>query len=103
MEFGDENVHGRGNWSVTKAEASGQWGKQGRLLFRTRPLPDTEEYRTVWGSVGAGQPRGGWDQAVKTGEVVNAQMPEDHVYYSLYDARVQKKSLTGHCQTRFHY
>ena len=27
--------HGRGNWSVTDNEASGSWGKEGRLLFRT--------------------------------------------------------------------
>ena len=48
--------HGRGNWSVTKGEESGAWGNEGRLLFRTwispynsRPLPDTDEYRTKWG------------------------------------------------------
>ena len=27
--------HGRGNWSVTDNEAKGEWGNEGRLLFRT--------------------------------------------------------------------
>jgi len=102
--------HGRGNWSVTEGEASGQWGKEGRLLFRTwispynsRPLPETDEYRNVWGSVDGGKPRGGWDQAVKTGEVPKPKMPDDHVYYSLYSDRVQKHSMNGHCSTVLKY
>lgn len=96
--------HGRGNWSVTKGEESGAWGNEGRLLFRTwispynsRPLPDTDEYRTVWGSVEGGKPRGGWDQAVKTGDSPKPKIPADHVYYSLYSDRVQKHSMEGHC------
>mmetsp|Transcript_22574 Transcript_22574/g.52572 ORF Transcript_22574/g.52572 Transcript_22574/m.52572 type:complete len:555 (-) Transcript_22574:95-1759(-) len=102
--------HGRGNWAVTDGEAGGQWGKEGRLLFRTwispynsRKLPDTEEYRNVWGSVDGGKPRGGWDQAVKTGEVPKPKMPDDHVYYSLYSDRVQKHSMNGHCGTVIEY
>jgi len=102
--------HGRGNWSVTDNEAKGEWGNEGRLLFRTwispynsRPLPDTPEYRNVWGSVEGGKPRGGWDQAVKTGDSPKPNIPADHVYYSLFDDEVQKKSMEGHCSTVLEY
>jgi len=102
--------HGRGNWSVTENEASGKWGKEGRLLFRTwispynsRSLPDTPEYRNVWGNVEGGQPRGGWDQAVKTGDSPKPNIPADHQYYSLYSDRVQKHSMNGHCGTVLEY
>ena len=132
--------HGRGNWSVTDNEAKGEWGNEGRLLFRTwispynsrcaplpspapsgftrgqypplttpcpvpllSPLPDTPEYRNVWGSVEGGKPRGGWDQAVKTGDSPKPNIPADHVYYSLFDDDVQKKSMEGHCSTVLEY
>merc|ERR1719502_164864 len=102
--------HGRGNWSVTNDEQSGSWGNSGRLLFRTwispynsRELPNTEQYRTVWGDVRAGAPRGGWDQAVKTGEVDKAAVPDNHVYYSLFNNSVQKKSMHESCQTALKY
>ena len=91
--------HGRGNWSVTDNESSGDWGNSGRLLFRTwispynsRPLPDTDEYRNVWGSVEGGKARGGWDQAVKTGDSPKPSIPADHKYYSLFDDRVQVRA-----------
>jgi len=96
--------HGRGNWAVTKEEEAGLWGASGRLLYRTwispynsRPLPDTPEYRTIWGNVSGGAARGGWDQAVKNGEVPKPKIPDNHVYYSLYSDRVQKLSMNGHC------
>lgn len=96
--------HGRGNWEVTAEEHAGSWGQAGRLLYRTwispynsRALPDTGEYRAIWGNVEGGTPRGGWDQAVKKGEVPKPKIPADHVYYSLYSDRVQRHSMTGHC------
>ena len=102
--------HGRGNWSVTDSESSGEWGQTGRLLFRTwispynsRPLPDTELYRTIWGDVRGGQPRGGWDQAVKTGDSPKPAIPADHKYYSLFDDRVQQKSMNEQCGTVLTY
>jgi len=102
--------HGRGNWSVTEDETSGAWGSSGRLLFRTwispynsRPLPDTDEYRTVWGNVEGGKPRGGWDQAVKTGDSPKPTIPADHKYYSLFSDRVQEKSMTEHCAVVLKY
>ena len=75
---------------------SGAWGQAGRLLFRTwispfnsRPLPSSADYQKVWGSVEAGKPRGGWDQAIQTGEVPKAKIPEGYVYHSL--------SMNGSC------
>ena len=98
--------HGRGNWTVTDGEKTGAWGNEGRLLFRTwispynsRPLPDTPEYRNVWGNTAGGQPRGGWDQAVKTGDSPKPVIPKEHKYYSLYSERVQTKSMTEHSGT----
>jgi len=102
--------HGRGNWSVTQGEQTGDWGKQGRLLFRTwispynsRALPDTPDYRFVWGNVEGGQPRGGFDQAVKTGEVPKAALPDDFEYYSLFDKEVQRHSMHGRSGTELEY
>eukprot|EP00747_Dinoflagellata_sp_TGD_P130573 gnl/TRDRNA2_/TRDRNA2_174847_c0_seq10.p1 gnl/TRDRNA2_/TRDRNA2_174847_c0~~gnl/TRDRNA2_/TRDRNA2_174847_c0_seq10.p1 ORF type:complete len:494 (-),score=73.83 gnl/TRDRNA2_/TRDRNA2_174847_c0_seq10:132-1613(-) len=104
--------HGRGTWGVTQEEQEGAWGNSGRLLFRTwispynsRALPDTPEYRFVWGNVGAGQPRGGYDQAVATGEVPvpKSSKPPGFEYYSLFDAEVQKRSQCGHCHTVIRY
>jgi len=102
--------HGRGNWSVTDSEKTGDWGNSGRLLFRTwispynsRPLPDTDQYRTVWGTVAGGALRGGWDQAIKSGEVPKPKFPDDHVYYSLFDDRVQQLSMTTTCATVLRY
>jgi len=102
--------HGRGNWAVTDSEQSGEWGKQGRLLMRTwispynsRALPDTPEYRFVWGNVEGGQPRGGFDQALKTGEVPKAALPEDFQYYSLFDSEVQQHSMWGQAGTTLQY
>jgi hypothetical protein len=98
--------HGRGNWSVTSQENSGDWGKFGRLLLRTwispfnsRSLPDTDQYRFVYGNVEGGQKRGGYDQAINTGEVPKPKMPEDHIYYSLYDKEVQQHSMNGRAGT----
>jgi len=98
--------HGRGNWSVTQQETKGDWGKAGRLLLRTwispfnsRSLPDTDQYRFVYGNVKGGQKRGGYDQALHTGEVPKPQMPKDHVYYSLYDQEVQQHSMNGRATT----
>jgi len=98
--------HGRGNWSVTNEEQTGAWGKTGRLLFRTwispfnsRDLPATEQYKFVYGSVKGGTARGGFDQAIQTGEVPKPQMPEDHVYYSLFDDEVQRHSMNGRAGT----
>jgi len=98
--------HGRGNWAVTNDETSGSWGKSGRLLFRTwispynsRSLPDNEQYRFVYGNVEGGQPRGGYDQAITTGEVPKPNMPADHEYYSLYDREVQQRSMNDRCPT----
>merc|ERR1719195_676678 len=98
--------HGRGNWEVTKEETSGSWGKSGCLLTRTwispynsRALPDSEQYRFVWGSVAGGAPRGGFDQALKTGEVPMPKLPQDHVYYSLFSSDVQTHSMQGHAGT----
>jgi hypothetical protein len=102
--------HGRGNWSVTDGETTGQWGKEGRLLFRTwispynsRALPDTPEYRNVWGNIEGGKARGGWDQAVKTGDSPKAKIPADHQYYSLFDDRVQKHSMEGKSGVVYNY
>ena len=102
--------HGRGNWAVTPKEESGAWGQEGRLLFRTwispfnsRPLPNSADYQKVWGSVEAGSPRGGWDQAIKTGEVPKPKIPEDYVYYSLYNAKIQSISMNGSCGTVLQY
>jgi hypothetical protein len=98
--------HGRGNWSVTDGETNGEWGSKGRLLLRTwispynsRRLPDDEQYRFVWGDVSSGAPRGGYDQALTTGEVPKPKMPEDHKYYSLYCDKIQQKSMSGRCNT----
>jgi len=98
--------HGRGNWTVSEAEAKGAWGSSGRLLFRTwispynsRALPDTEQYRFVYGNVEGGVARGGYDQAITTGEVPKPKIPSDHVYYSLYDDAVQKSSMNDRCST----
>jgi hypothetical protein len=98
--------HGRGNWTVTEEETKGSWGNAGRLLLRTwispfnsRSLPDNEQYRFVYGSVEGGQPRGGYDQAVTTGEVPKPDMPADHEYYSLYDREVQQRSMNERCPT----
>jgi len=102
--------HGRGNWSVTEDENKGDWGKQGRLLFRTwispynsRELPDEEQYRFLWGNVEAGAPRGGYDQAVATGEVPKPKIPEDHKYYSLYCDETQQRSMWSKCNTVLNY
>eukprot|EP00438_Fugacium_kawagutii_P022310 Skav233990 [mRNA] locus=scaffold1008:937199:938383:+ [translate_table: standard] len=102
--------HGRGNWTVTQEERHGAWGREGRLLFRTwispynsRPLPKSADYEKVWGSVTAGAPRGGWDQAVKTGEVPKPQIPEEYVYYSLYNDQIQSSSMNGRCGTVLQY
>jgi len=98
--------HGRGNWTVTQDETTGAWGKSGRLLFRTwispynsRSLPDTDQYRFVYGNVEGGKARGGYDQAITTGEVPKPDMPADHVYYSLYSDDIQKHSMNGRCST----
>eukprot|EP00747_Dinoflagellata_sp_TGD_P130593 gnl/TRDRNA2_/TRDRNA2_174847_c0_seq29.p1 gnl/TRDRNA2_/TRDRNA2_174847_c0~~gnl/TRDRNA2_/TRDRNA2_174847_c0_seq29.p1 ORF type:complete len:485 (-),score=109.34 gnl/TRDRNA2_/TRDRNA2_174847_c0_seq29:193-1647(-) len=102
--------HGRGTWGVTNDEEQGAWGNSGRLLFRTwispynsRELPDTPEYRFVWGNVAAGQPRGGYDQAVATGEVPKGAKPPDFEYYSLFDKETQQRSQCGHCHTIIRY
>jgi len=102
--------HGRGNWSVTDGESAGSWGEEGRLLYRTwispynsRALPDTDEYKFVYGNLEGGQPRGGWDQAVATGSSARPNIPADHVYYSLYDDAVQKKSMHERCGTFVEY
>jgi hypothetical protein len=102
--------HGRGSWAVTNEEQDGAWGNKGRLLFRTwispynsRSLPDTDEYRFVWGSTEGGMARGGYDQAVTTGEVQKAQMPENFEYYSLFDKKVQQDSMHGHAGTCIEY
>eukprot|EP00747_Dinoflagellata_sp_TGD_P130601 gnl/TRDRNA2_/TRDRNA2_174847_c0_seq37.p1 gnl/TRDRNA2_/TRDRNA2_174847_c0~~gnl/TRDRNA2_/TRDRNA2_174847_c0_seq37.p1 ORF type:complete len:485 (-),score=99.26 gnl/TRDRNA2_/TRDRNA2_174847_c0_seq37:121-1575(-) len=102
--------HGRGTWDVTDKEEQGAWGNSGRLLFRTwispynsRELPDTPEYRFVWGNVAAGQPRGGYDQAVATGEVPKGAKPPDFEYYSLFDKETQQRSQCGHCHTIIRY
>eukprot|EP00747_Dinoflagellata_sp_TGD_P130595 gnl/TRDRNA2_/TRDRNA2_174847_c0_seq31.p1 gnl/TRDRNA2_/TRDRNA2_174847_c0~~gnl/TRDRNA2_/TRDRNA2_174847_c0_seq31.p1 ORF type:complete len:485 (-),score=107.81 gnl/TRDRNA2_/TRDRNA2_174847_c0_seq31:28-1482(-) len=102
--------HGRGTWDVTVDEQEGAWGNSGRLLFRTwispynsRELPDTPEYRFVWGNVAGGQPRGGYDQAVATGEVPKGAKPADFEYYSLFNAEVQQRSMHGHCGTILRY
>jgi len=102
--------HGRGNWSVTDEEAKGSWGAKGRLLFRTwispfnsRALPDDEQYRFVWGSVDAGAARGGYDQALQTGEVPKPKIPDDHKYYSLYSEETQRRSMHSHCGTVLQY
>jgi hypothetical protein len=100
-------LHGRGNWVVTDEEKTGgNWGKSGRLLMRTwispfnsRDLPDNEMYRFVYGSVKGGTLRGGYDQAVSTGEVPKPKIPEDYVYYSLYDNAVQRHSMDGRAST----
>ena len=56
-----------------------------------------EEYRTVWGNIEGGKPRGGWDQAAATGdEQPKPNIPADHKYYSLFDDRVQEHSMKGH-------
>jgi len=98
--------HGRGSWSVTQKEQEGAWGKQGRLLLRTwispynsRALPDNDMYRFVWGDVAAGMPRGGYDQAIQTGEVPKPQIPDDHEYYGLYSKETQQRSMKEHCKT----
>jgi hypothetical protein len=98
--------HGRGSWSVTDQEQKGEWGSKGRLLFRTwispfnsRELPDDDQYRFVWGNVAAGSARGGYDQALQTGEVPKPKMPEDHKYYSLYSDETQERSMKSHCTT----
>jgi len=102
--------HGRGNWSVTEEEAKGAWGGKGRLLFRTwispynsRALPDDEQYRFLWGSTAAGAARGGYDQALKTGECPKPKIPEDHKYYSLYSDETQQRSMTERCSTVLNY
>jgi len=103
--------HGRGTWSVTsEEEQDGKWGNAGRLLFRTwispynsRELPDTPEYRFVWGDVASGQPRGGYDQALSTGEVPKPAKPPDFEYYSLFNKDVQERSVHGNCRTILHY
>mmetsp|Transcript_118799 Transcript_118799/g.229205 ORF Transcript_118799/g.229205 Transcript_118799/m.229205 type:complete len:254 (-) Transcript_118799:249-1010(-) len=102
--------HGRGNWSVTQDEQKGNWGSQGRLLFRTwispfnsRALPDDDQYRFVWGNVEAGAARGGYDQALQTGEVPKPKIPEDHKYYSLYSDETQQRSMHSHCNTMLKY
>jgi hypothetical protein len=98
--------HGRGNWSVTQEETKGDWGKFGRLLLRTwispfnsRSLPDTDQYKFVYGNVKGGQKRGGYDQAIHTGEVPKPKMPENHEYYSLYNREVQQHSMNGRATT----
>jgi hypothetical protein len=102
--------HGRGNWSVTKEEKQGEWGSKGRLMFRTwispfnsRSLPDEEQYRFVYGNLAAGAARGGYDQALQTGEVPKPKIPADHKYYSLYSDRTQQRSMWEHCKTMLHY
>merc|ERR550514_2619595 len=98
--------HGRGTWQVTSDEQEGSWGEEGRLLFRTwvspynsRELPDTPEYRFVWGNTASGLPRGGYDQALATGEVPQPAKPADFEYYSLFDKHVQQKSMWETCDT----
>merc|ERR1719446_256800 len=102
--------HGRGNWSVTDQEAKGSWGGKGRLLFRTwispynsRELPDDEQYQFLWGNTAGGSPRGGYDQAMKTGECPKPNIPEDHRYYSLYSDETQQRSMHGKCSTVLTY
>jgi len=102
--------HGRGNWSVTEDEQKGEWGSKGRLLFRTwispfnsRALPDDEQYRFVWGNISAGAARGGYDQALQTGEVPKPKIPEDHEYYGVYSKETQQRSMWAQCPTLLHY
>jgi hypothetical protein len=100
--------HGRGNWSVTSAEMEGQWGNKGRLLLRTwvspynsRELPDTPEYRFVWGSTKAGTLRGGYDQAMD--DVPRPKPPESFEYYSLYSKTTQQRSMNEQAATVLNY
>ena len=104
--------HGRTAWKYSYADEGNERDNEdnGRLLLRawvspynSRALPDTQEYRTVWGDVRGGQPRGGWDQAVKTGDSPKPSIPSDHKYYSLFDDRVQHKSMTEHCNVVLKY
>lgn len=102
--------HGRGSWGVTERESKGHWGKEGRLLMRTwispynsRSLPDNEQYRFIYGNVEAGAPRGGYDQALHTGEVPKPKIPDDHEYYGVFDKKTQRRTMQESCKTVIKY
>mmetsp|Transcript_22957 Transcript_22957/g.52531 ORF Transcript_22957/g.52531 Transcript_22957/m.52531 type:complete len:307 (+) Transcript_22957:3-923(+) len=71
--------------------------QNGRLLlrawispFNSRELPDTPEFRVMWGDVAPGVPRGGLDPAISAGivekpkELVEAYSSGKADYYGLY-------------------
>jgi len=106
--------HGRTGWADTANEviptsddpqpapvapAADDDEAKGRLLFRvwlspynSRALPDTPEYKYLWGATEAGAPRGGLEPAVATGEsspetLREAMKSSKHNYYGLYSRR----------------
>mmetsp|Transcript_50731 Transcript_50731/g.165777 ORF Transcript_50731/g.165777 Transcript_50731/m.165777 type:complete len:418 (-) Transcript_50731:579-1832(-) len=93
--------HGRTAWKFTESGESASADRDdeshGRLLlrawlspFNSRALPDTPQFREMWGSVEPGAPRGGLEPALKTGikakppELVEAYATGKADYYGLY-------------------
>jgi len=94
--------HGRTAWKFTEsgessASADRDDESHGRLLlrawlspFNSRALPDTPQFREMWGSVEPGAPRGGLEPALKAGikakppELVEAYATGKADYYGLY-------------------
>mmetsp|Transcript_3937 Transcript_3937/g.13014 ORF Transcript_3937/g.13014 Transcript_3937/m.13014 type:complete len:258 (+) Transcript_3937:3-776(+) len=92
--------HGRTAWKFDEARpgaGSRDDIDHGRLLlrawlspFNSRSLPDTPEFREMWGSVQPGVPRGGLEPALKAGikekppELVKAYASGKADYYGIY-------------------
>jgi hypothetical protein len=100
--------HGRvGNWNISEQDDNHSWDTtQGRLLMRTwispynsRALPDTPEYRLVWGSVEAGASRGGFPPVARSGEVPAPKFPDNYTLINaVYNKQVQEMSESTSCR-----
>lgn len=98
--------HGRTAWSF-EGDAQKD-AHSGRLLLRTwlspfnsRELPDTPEFRLLWGDTSAGAPRGGLEPAVRAGivekpkELTDAINSGTYDYYGLFPRKFAGQSVTG--------
>jgi hypothetical protein len=95
--------HGRTAW---KYEGEKDDASLGRLLFRmwlspfnSRELPDTPEFRALWGDVRAGAVRGGLEPAVNAGlaekphELTDAINSGTYDYYGLFKRKFENQSV----------
>lgn len=102
--------HGRTAWRFSDSAAGEDTRddvENGRLLLRiwvspynSRALPDTPEFRTLWGDVRGGVPRGGLEPAMAAGltakpaELVQAYESGAADYYGLYSRKFEGEDVT---------